>query len=908
MPVLPKWPSVLMHFDGPKIVMPEDIAGTVSIVGTANGLATVDKFSDLANQTFELKDSQYVQITHGEELYAAGSFTISWWENLSIFNTNSASLIFSAVSPTTSYCGIMFGFSNGGKRQIFGSSTGSSWNLFNGSQVSSSLDYGQWIHWELSYDADTKTFYVFKNGELVLSKVITGSPINSSTRNTYIGQYNGYFVEGCFADFEFLNGVCKHTENFTPDPPSHKYLTMTLNNLFTSEIPKFNKSINLSGSGLSFTENLLGTTDQDWTISFWEYLLANVNQATSFVLNLASTSSNNGAMLLGQISSGNKVLYLGSTGTGWGLAQNIVLTTVASLLNKWTHWEVCYKQSIKTIYVFIDGVLKYSKTLSAPLYQGAFYSYLGYHPVYKAKQSGYYDELLVLPGVCLHTESFTPPDEPYSLPNEKLHGIALTNANIGNKKQVENSGITAAFISKSVLNPRIREGISPSFPIKAVANSGKRIGYLTNYLSPGNKKLVNRSGAGLFVSFGNKQATNYTGSNIDFLIADSNGFSKFDLLVTPTHIYKTQSANVVSSYRFPTEICGRHQLRINDNIVMPWGNYDRLNTLDFNITQSMLEEGKNSCRLELDVNGEIKFLDFDVTKEESQRTRVERTFAWYDGGYNGDVHIPTFGYIDGFNNTFMVPIEQDTTLITTTDYTGISLKKYTTLQGVNVDGCGLNILVSFDKGITWKTWNQTTGWSTCDISEISDKGMTVSTINSITLAQWSEVFRPNQLDFAIYLNNKLENKLIRPAEESLLWSGSVRPSSSYSKPATATSEYIVPDGFGVSRIDWSAYGGYNNDGGTPKGTGSITYYYEDGSSETRISVCEFGGKTYSGSDSYGAFHLKRPTGVYLYGYTSTGKYVGTASVSVYGAPLRAYIKSIDVQITPRLKTGYAFIM
>lgn len=185
-----------------------------------------------------------------------------------------------------------------------------------------------------------------------------------------------------------------------------------------------------TGNGVQFTtdDNFnLGT--KDFTISWSEYLV--VGTATGASLTVSSMSSYPG-ILFGYNNSvdGSRYLYLSSNGTSWDIANAIPLGTTASCLNVWVDWEFSRKGN--TFYVFKNGVLIQTFTSSLAIYynQNSF-TYLGAYVNVAWIASIYVCEFLVLKGTCLHTATFTPNTEEYTIPTTNFSGIVLTNRDIG---------------------------------------------------------------------------------------------------------------------------------------------------------------------------------------------------------------------------------------------------------------------------------------------------------------------------------------------------------------------------------------------------------------------------------------------------------------------------------------------
>lgn len=382
---------------------------------------------------------------------------------------------------------------------------------------------------------------------------------------------------------------------------------------------------------------------------------------------------------------------------------------------------------------------------------------------------------------------------------------------------------------------------------------------------------------------GSKINNQFSSIDIDSVRYTSNAECQFNLVVTPTHQYRSQIVTVEAknSQGFPR--MGRYQLEIDGTIVIPYGPADiDLRDISFELMPSQLITGDNLCRLNyLYPDGSREYLDFKIFKEELRRTVVERLFRSYDGGYDGNklkIILP---------QSFGVPDEQTETLIKTTDYTNIPLPRYTAMQGVSIEANGALILVSFDKGLTWKSLVDET-WQTVELSNISVYGMDVSTINSITLARWQEIFAPTAIDFAVYLNRSLSSYL---NTNFISMYGPFETTNANTSPVT----YYPPSLYGISYV----YATLINNG-IPSATYLEELWEDNWTALTSLGLIG----TFNYTKSYSTLVSESPMGLRLRG--NTGSNYGSLIAGI--SPITAYLKSINVQITPRLKTGYAFIM
>jgi len=239
---------------------------------------------------------------------------------------------------------------------------------------------------------------------------------------------------------------------------------------------------------------------------------------------------------------------------------------------------------------------------------------------------------------------------------------------------------------------------------------------------------------------------------IDPITITNDTINEFDLKVTATHQYKNQSINISSIYKESNTLLGKYQFVIDDNIVIPY-NEENINISNINFDIPNLNSvsfGAHKCYINyIFENGTKYYLDFEILKETNKREIVERTFKRYDGGYTGEKMDA--GYTVSKYPCFLVPRDQISTIITTTEATNIPVEKYAGILGVNIDAGGAHILMSFDKRETWVV-KGIDGLIPVFENEISEKGMTPEDINNITHNEWVS-YKPKSLDFKIYLDN-----------------------------------------------------------------------------------------------------------------------------------------------------------
>jgi hypothetical protein len=900
MPVLPKRPTVLLHFDQLPTDYRTDIVSAAETAGTIGSSVILKNIDSIRGHTLQLNNKS-VTIKDNTNFNISESFTVRYWENV----------VASAGWSVTPFCfsvgSAVYGlalYHYSGQLTAYASSHGANWNLLSGLGLGAS-SYGQWVSWEIGYDADTKKLYFFKNGVLLTSPTLAAPLYYNPEGSNSLGSGG---LNTAIADFDFISGVCEHTMDFTPEPIHSMAPTKPIHPMVTDIESKFGGgSLYTNGANyLSFPVNsfVLDTT-KDFTISFWEYWINGINGTASLAINAGDAAGNIvSAILLGYNNTGNKYLYC-STGAinDWNVASAVLLESLYNLVNRWTHWEVCYKSSTKTLYVFLDGELKHSVICPTPLRMSSpNYHRLGYWSGSQS-QIAYYDEFLILPGVCLHTDNFIPPAEPYSFLKEADCGISLQPLSQGTKDSSVFQGEVLQLMDGTPA-AKDSEGKTIDWIDQGLWHPGNFWGKQIQPLLYSNQITVPEiTGIGMFISDGSKDLAQYPGKITNWLYRDSNESYKFNLLVTPTHIYKNQLAHVVAKYKLPQGLTGKYQLKVKDEVAIPWGASTDISTVDFNITQSMLEYGKNPCRLEyLYPDGHFKYLDFEVTREEPQRTRIERTFKKYDGGYDGNYMRSAPNWLSA-SPCFLVPNGQKSTLIKTTDFTKVPLQKYTGVQGVQIDAAGAKILVTFDEGLTYKSLIDNS-WQTVSLDNIAEVGMSTELINSIIFARWLEIFQPESLDFAIYLDNSID-----PSVANIVAPPVLLNSSNFTYTDSKYDSYTRPGGWAITHINYYLQG---RSYGSGSSSATVSTINEDGTNTTIFALGHNDNRSYSGTAYYNDPLQYNRAKTVITGLTrSTGQYHSRTVViqtEVFGVPSMAYLKSIIADITPRLKTGYAFIM
>jgi len=377
---------------------------------------------------------------------------------------------------------------------------------------------------------------------------------------------------------------------------------------------------------------------------------------------------------------------------------------------------------------------------------------------------------------------------------------------------------------------------------------------------------------------------NFGGIDLTVIEEQTYASNHYTLLVTATHQYRSAIVNVHAKTYGRTDFRGSYQLLINGAVAVDYsvGELD-ITTIDINLSSGQFLKGVNKCWINiLHSDGYLEYLDFEVFKEDSNRTSAERLFRDYDGGFDGKFWCPPKILKVGTPPCAMVPDYKDNTLIMTTDKTNISLKNILSIQNLVVSGKSLRILVSFDGRQSWLAF-AANAWSTINKDNISTAGMTIDTINAITEAQWGDAMpkknstKGKALDLAVYVGNDISDLIT-------YYNGGPPGGTAYvafpSYPTKITQIVTVALNVNINnenRIIYSSL--YPN--------GYYTYIY-----------C-------NGSATYFTYNVS--PGEIIYGVVAPHA-GGHARTYVYGRNYDANIKSIRVNMTVNPFKGYAFII
>jgi hypothetical protein len=417
------------------------IAGTTLLINGTNAaiqdrtgrnvLETVGNARTLPESPYRLNKSVYFDGT-GDYLDAGsnaafqmgtGDFTYECW----VYHTS--------VSGQQTYFSDQFGNQAG---VYFFKNTSNFPGVYYSSQIATSsiaVTAGQWYH--LVASRASGTLKIFVNG-------VQGASVSDTTNLTQQTQFIGGdtgsgSMLGYISNARIVKGTAVYTTNFTPPIvpltaiantslltcQSYNFKDNSTNN-FTitrngdasissrgpfTETETENNSMYFDGTGdglVGPTSNLFDFGSGNFTIEFWANIPS--TSGNGFFVSVWETvggSDANSSWLIRLNNNGTLITHL-TQGTG----TFNTLTSEQLTTNTWFH--CAYTRNGNTIYLFINGVLSQSASVSGSMNTVVRPLRVGYqnggNPL-----TGYIDDLRITKGVARYTSNFTPPSEPFPL-------------------------------------------------------------------------------------------------------------------------------------------------------------------------------------------------------------------------------------------------------------------------------------------------------------------------------------------------------------------------------------------------------------------------------------------------------------------------------------------------------------
>lgn len=399
----------------------------------------------------------------------------------------------------------------------------------------------------------------------------------------------------------------------------------------------------------------------DFTIAFWIRPVMQLNQYLAGIsIHADAANSQPAGVVFGYSDVGQT--YISGTYGSWNIASAGSSGGAVLPLNTWTHLEIT--RSGENFYIFRNGVKQstWKSTLSvycrptSPIYIGC------YSPAGTPGMNGYIDELLVIRGKALHTDSFTPPEDPYVI-ETLATPLTLQGIDLGCFDQADRSSNKPSY-DFSELNPigDLTRKIKPVIRVEQLEGVGfltrktksvirveqlEGVGSRVQGLRVLNEDLVMGLDTGLrdsiklayefpLLDSADREPSVKSSFELEVFDFDTNLNNEFNLLVTPTHQHRDQAVHVQVTSTKVEAVMGKYKVLVGNIVLIPYGENDvDVRNLEFSINPSDLVPGVNLCKVEYfgDSSG---YVQFKLIKEALKRESVERTFLPYDGGYKTD--------------------------------------------------------------------------------------------------------------------------------------------------------------------------------------------------------------------------------------------------------------------------------
>ena len=367
----------------------------------------------------------------------SNNFTIEAWINLSTTPSNFI-IIFGCESLT--YDGILFGISTSNTIQINISSNGSTYNLFNSSTFATVIKTNTWTH--VALVRNNGTLYAYING------VQDSTTYNISTNSIYFNSASvgaigirpptqSLYFPGYISNLRVVNGTAVYTSNFTPSTTpltaiantalltcqsanfvdnSTNAFTLTSNGTIkvvsnqpfaivpsTATITTNNAgyySGYFDGSSGYLTAPLTFSYASNFTIECW----FNTNTTTTNACLYSDENGIVGGTLLLNYPNNGQITFYGGT------VSNFASTSTGLNNGVWHH--VALTRSSTNLYLFIDGVLQNTTTVSGTFATSAGLTRIG-NSYYSSRYfGGYISNFRMVSGTAVYTSNFTPSTTP----------------------------------------------------------------------------------------------------------------------------------------------------------------------------------------------------------------------------------------------------------------------------------------------------------------------------------------------------------------------------------------------------------------------------------------------------------------------------------------------------------------
>lgn len=211
-----QYTKLLMHMDDNGFK--DECGNTI----TNNGVALDISNKKFGNGSAYFYNNESLIISRDSAINFNSDFTMEMWIYLT--DTMNKHIVFSQCSSNEAYRGLLLGVYQN-NLLMYATSDNSSWNVFNGINMISSIPQNKWVH--IAIVRNGSKWYGFLNG--ILSNTITNNVINITTSEfpMTIGNdpfNNSNYVVGNIDELRISN-IARWTGNFTP--PTSPYNTAT---------------------------------------------------------------------------------------------------------------------------------------------------------------------------------------------------------------------------------------------------------------------------------------------------------------------------------------------------------------------------------------------------------------------------------------------------------------------------------------------------------------------------------------------------------------------------------------------------------------------------------------------------------------------------------------------------------
>lgn len=185
-----------------------------------NGVILSTAQTKVSASSLYFNGSASISTTTDAAIVAGNDFTLDWWE----YRQNGGTLCcLNVYGGGTGYSNLLIAHQSG---VLYGSSTGNSWNLFNGAQAFDNSIRNTWTHYALVKSGNT--FYCFKNGVQYWTAT-QATPVTFASNNTgqiLIGKHasssNPDYFQGYIDGFRF-SPFARWTASFVPPNSAANY-------------------------------------------------------------------------------------------------------------------------------------------------------------------------------------------------------------------------------------------------------------------------------------------------------------------------------------------------------------------------------------------------------------------------------------------------------------------------------------------------------------------------------------------------------------------------------------------------------------------------------------------------------------------------------------------------------------